>query len=369
MHNHEMTPTAYRVLTMVGHCFNGIGSVWLARHAASGNLVAVKKYDVDKCSFEVLSILQHESQAMRQLRHARLMPCLSSFVSGTELWMVEPLCGYGSTKDLLAAHFTEGLPERAIALILRDVVRALDYLHSQGYVHRSVRASHILIGANGDTYLAGLRSSYCSYRDGRRLARIHQFPELAADGLNWLSPEILAQDLRGYTASSDVYSLGITACELANGLEPFAQMPPAAMLHEKLAGEGEPVLLDATTIDAGYAERVQEQNDTDDPAVHEDDTSLRLMRAAPGRRFSDAFHQFVRLCVDREPSRRPTPAQLLTHPFLVRQCRRAPPLSHLLRPDVPVSEATLLEGEQIVRDRLVTDMAGLQLNQENTWDF
>ena len=73
---------------------------------------------------------------MRQLQHARLMPCLSSFVSGTELWMVEPLCGYGSTKDLLAAHFTEGLPERAIALILRDVVRALDYLHSQGYIHR-----------------------------------------------------------------------------------------------------------------------------------------------------------------------------------------------------------------------------------------
>ena len=78
---------------------------------------------------------------MRQLQHARLMPCLSSFVSGTELWMVEPLCGYGSTKDLLAAHFTEGLPERAIALILRDVVRALDYLHSQGYIHRSVKWS------------------------------------------------------------------------------------------------------------------------------------------------------------------------------------------------------------------------------------
>ena len=58
MHNHELTPTAYRVLTMVGHCFNGVGSVWLARHATSGNLVAVKKYDVDKCSFEVLSILQ-----------------------------------------------------------------------------------------------------------------------------------------------------------------------------------------------------------------------------------------------------------------------------------------------------------------------
>ena len=60
-------------------------------------------------------------------------------------------------------------------------------------VARSVRASHILIGGSGDTYLAGLRSSYCAYRHGRRLMRVHQFPELASDGLNWLSPEILAQ--------------------------------------------------------------------------------------------------------------------------------------------------------------------------------
>ena len=79
------------------------------------------------------------------------------------------------------------------------------------------------------------------------------------------------------------------------------------------------------------------------------DSYLRLMRAAPGRRFSDAFHQLVRLCVEREPSRRPTAAQLLGHPFIVRQCRRAPPLTHLLRPDVPVSEATLLEGDWLVR--------------------
>ena len=132
-------------------------------------------------------------------------------------------------------------------------------------------------------------------------------------------------------------------------------MPATAMLHEKLAGEGDPVLLDATTIDAAYAESVQAQCDADAAAAAEDGTAaggaaqpsnsaLTLMRAAPGRRFSDAFHQYVRLCVDREPARRPTAAQLLSHPFLVRQCRRAPPLSHLLRPDVPVSEATLLEG-------------------------
>ncbi|XP_037093326.1 STE20-related kinase adapter protein alpha-like isoform X2 [Pollicipes pollicipes] len=369
MLQHESTPTAYKVLTIIGPCFNGIGSVWLARHATSGNLVAVKKYEVDKCNHEILEMLQHESRMMRQLRHPSLMPCLSSFVCGSQLWMVEPLCGYGSTKDLLAAHFNEGLPERAIALILRDVLQALEYLHQQGCIHRSVRASHIVVSDAGRTYLTGLRSSVSLYRHGRRLPRLHRYPDCAADSLNWLSPEILAQDLRGYSETSDVYSVGITACELANGMEPFAQMLPTAMLYEKLDGEGVPGLLDSSTIDASYVDQ-ELSAQTDDLGQDRGELSSfqRVMQAAPRRRFTDWFHQLVRLCVERDPLRRPAVARLLTHPFLVRHCRRAPPLTHLLRPGVPVNEATLLEGEQIKSDSLVSEMVSLQVGT-NAWDF
>lgn len=66
--SYERTPAAYKVLTMLGHCFNTVGSVWLARHATSGNLVAVKKYDVDKCSNEVLSILQVSTDSLSIFR-------------------------------------------------------------------------------------------------------------------------------------------------------------------------------------------------------------------------------------------------------------------------------------------------------------
>lgn len=57
---------------------------------------------------------------------------------------------YGSVTDIIHAKYTFGLPELAIAVLLRDVLLALDYLHGNDIVHRALRASHILVSATGD---------------------------------------------------------------------------------------------------------------------------------------------------------------------------------------------------------------------------
>lgn len=65
-----------------------------------------------------------------------IMDYLATFISGSTLWIVMPLQGYGSCMDMVQAHFHHGLPELVIALILKQVLQALSYLHSCGVIHR-----------------------------------------------------------------------------------------------------------------------------------------------------------------------------------------------------------------------------------------
>lgn len=51
-------------------------------------------------------------------------------------WQVVFCLFLGSAKDLICTHFTDGMTELAIAYILQGVLKALDYIHHMGYVHR-----------------------------------------------------------------------------------------------------------------------------------------------------------------------------------------------------------------------------------------
>ena len=82
-------------------------------------------------SIFTLSFFQSEVHAMLQFRHPNLVPCLSASVQGSDLLVRMPWMKYGSVRDLIDTHYTEGLPEVAVAFILRDVLAALEYLHSK----------------------------------------------------------------------------------------------------------------------------------------------------------------------------------------------------------------------------------------------
>lgn len=345
-------PSHYQLIAIIGKGLKEAATISLARHLPSGRHVTVRRTNLDLCSDDI-AYIQNEILITRQLRHENILPYLCSFVVDNEVWAVMPLLSYGSSKDIVKSHFPLGLPEVAIAFILRDVLFALDYIHKRGFIHRSVKASHILISGNGRAVLTGLRYSCNVINNGRWQPSIHVFPHDSIANLNWLSPEILEQNLLGYNSKSDIYSLGITACELANGIVPFSDIPPTQMLLEKLQGYY-PRPLDATCF-----------NDGD--SVYKFQTKYDGESSYRNRQFTEAFHAFTETCLQRDPSLRPHAFQLLHH-ACIKQCKKSTvTLIDMLAIVTPFTEIPEIPKDNKEAMVVTTLMGDLEL--KDNWNF
>lgn len=355
-------------------------TVQLARIKNRLKPVVVKRYTVDQAGRggeDPMAYITHEVGSMKQFQHSNILTCLASFVAGLEVWLVTPLMPYGSVADLTKAHFPDGLPEAACCLVTRDLCSALHYLHSQGVVHRAVRSSHLLISDTGSAVLGGLR--YCSplHSTGESRANLYSFPlHGVTRNLSWLAPEILQQNLLGYNETSDIYSVAVTLCEMANGIVPFSEMPPTLMLLEKLRGAA-PKLMDCTTM--GDPPGPEEQPEVPGFPGHPADSGVGDSVGSssyPGmprdsgyytRQFSPQFHDLVTLCSVLESDARPSASDLLCHPFL-RQLRKSnATLLTLLHPTQPVvGEGGEYGGSE---EGLVQRMGEVQVQEEWSWEL
>lgn len=348
----EASGDKYCFLSVLGTCFNGFGVVQLAKHVPSEEMVAVKRFNMEKLSKNEAALIQQEIVLTKQLQHPNIITYYVAYVKGPEVHVVSPLMGFGSCRDLINAHFNEGLPENAIGLLLKDILEGLDYMHRRGYIHRAVRASHVLIAANGQACISGLRYSCPIVVHGKWQKRIHSFPLSTTKNLNWLSPEVIEQNLKGYNEKSDIYSVGVVICELANGAEPFSGVSTTLMLTEKVRGSA-PQLSDCTTLPY------------DEHEIHGDVNSTLQKQA--NRRFSEGLHQLNALCLQKFPNDRPTASQLLAHPYF-KISRRGFFLPELLKPAIPLGDRVAFNSDELAHWENIQTMSDMELHTCE-WDF
>ncbi|KAM6945461.1 STE20-related kinase adapter protein beta [Aplochiton taeniatus] len=338
-------PSHYQLLSELGSGFNNLSQVSMARHTPSGQLVAVKHTNLDECTEEELLQLMSEVLLSRLFRHPSLLTSRLVFSSCCQLWVLTPLMSYGSADSLLRTYFPDGMSESLIAYLLYGALKALVYLHQMGYVHRGVKASHILLSGEGRVYLSGLHSVYSMMREGKRTRAVFDMPHHSPALLPWLSPELLRQDLHGYGVKSDIYSLGIVACELVSGRVPFQDMPPTQMLLQKLRGS-HCCLLDVAPFPLGDLGGLKVSRSGVDSGIGESVATGSLSHTASAERpqspgpknHSATLHNLVELCLQQQPDRRPSAATLLSHAFFkqVRRHTRGSFLS-LMYPAVPLA--------------------------------
>jgi serine/threonine-protein kinase len=194
----------YVVTALLGK--GGMARVYRCTDARNGAVVAVKVFITD-ADDDARRRFEREIRVMSQLHHPYIAPLLDYNLTPPMTYLVMPYYAGGTVADTL--HKATYSPLMASRL-LTTLAHALDYAHSQGYIHCDLRPSNFMLDGQGQVVLADFG-----------LAKVigGEVPSTLTGSLPYLAPELISGGLPD--ARSDVYALGASLCEILTGHTPF----------------------------------------------------------------------------------------------------------------------------------------------------
>ncbi|KAI4964344.1 hypothetical protein ZWY2020_005905 [Hordeum vulgare] len=223
---------------------------------------------LSKLSEEGYEDIRGEIEMLQQCSHPNVVRYFGSYQGEEYLWIVMEYCGGGSVADLIGIT-EEPLDEPQIAYICRETLKGLAYLHTIFKVHRDIKGGNILLTEQGEVKLG-------DFGVAAQLTRTMSKRNTFIGTPHWMAPEVI-QESR-YDGKVDVWALGVSAIEMAEGMPPRSTVHPMRVIF-MISSEPAPMLEDK-------------------------------------EKWSLLFHDFIAKCLTKDARLRPAAIEMLKHKFI-----------------------------------------------------
>ncbi|KAJ9439464.1 hypothetical protein DIPPA_08910 [Diplonema papillatum] len=201
-------------------------------HTKTKEKVAIKI--IDKNSLDVkIENLKTEVRILMNVKHPNIVNLLDVFEDDDRLYLIMELMTGGELFDKICNDYPSGYSEQQAAELARQIIEAVKYLHGRGIIHRDLKPENLLFATPDDTTAQIKISDFglAKIWNGDTLART------ACGSPNYVAPEVLLNEMRGYTFVVDMWSVGVIVYVLLCGFCPFFDENTPALFRAITKGD------------------------------------------------------------------------------------------------------------------------------------
>ncbi|KAH8484267.1 hypothetical protein H0E87_028637 [Populus deltoides] len=243
-----------------------------------GSFFALK--EVSLGNKKSLGLLRNEIAILKRLDHENIIQYYGTDRDEEMLYMFLELVSHGTLEQ---AYKNCPFKESQVSHYTRQILQGLKYLHGCNVIHTDLKCENILVTEFGNIKLADFGLSKCM-EDGQSL-------KPGSRSSLWMAPEVANPKSGGYDFRADTWSLGCVVVEMSTRKSPQYNASNTLALERAIRKGTGPIIPDS---------------------------------------LSQTSKDFIKKCLQPDPNKRPTAAELLAHPFVNESSCTQPDLSELL---------------------------------------